>query len=186
MALKLQRMFQREQKEALTKRPDGYGTRASRSASSISPIPRHGTGQQSRDDKVGSKSLSPSSSPSPRVAGHESLKPSEVTSKSVSTATASSSSRSRSLSVIDKNASPADGTKESSSTVPSAPCPHRASQGSENCSFCILTSPRRSVEVGVGAGSSQGSSGGKGGKGLKRKTSSGAATSKSKKRKDTV
>ena len=186
MALKLQRMFQREQKEALTKRTDGYGTRASRSASSMSPIPRCETGQQSRDVKAGSKSLSPSSSPSPRVAGCGSPKPSEVASKSFSTAAASSSSRSRSLSVIDKNATPADGIKESSSTAPSAPCPHRASQGSENCSFCILTSPRRSVDAGAAAGSSQGSGGGKGGKGLKRKTSTGAATSKSKKRKDTV
>ena len=155
MALKLQRLFQKEQRDELTKRPDGYGTRSA--GSSVSPRPR-------------GKQISTSSG---------------GTERTFSTASSTSFSRSRSLTTIDKNSSSSVKIERNNSV--STPCPHRASQGSENCSFCILTSPKATTGAGQGAASSQKSEGkGKGGQGLKRKSSNSTATSRAKKRKDTV
>ena len=186
MALRLQRLFQKEQHDELTKRPDGYGTRSA--SSSRSPRPK-----------------TPSASPPATSAKEESPSKTTARQKTFSKAIAGSFSRSRSLTTIDKNASSSldrdfgDGDNPRASPASSV-CPHRTTQGSENCSFCILTSPKgggRGVGSSLAASltsspsSSQGSNGGKGkgGKGLKRKTSSGSAatsSNKSKKRKDTV
>ena len=186
MALRLQRLFQKEQHDELTKRSDGYGTRSA--SSSRSPRPK-----------------TPSASPPATSAKEESPSKTTARQKTFSKAIAGSFSRSRSLTTIDKNASSSldrdfgDGDNPRASPASSV-CPHRTTQGSENCSFCILTSPKGggrgvgsslAVSVTSSPSSSQGSNGGKGkgGKGLKRKTSSGSAatsSNKSKKRKDTV
>ena len=252
MALKLQRLFQKEQYEELTKRPEGYGTRAARS--SRSPLPRSSEdadvsrlsasprrsierrgassgkaktksrrespsspsrsrsrrGSASTPSKLDSQSHSNSSQSKTSIPAKTTLSksqtPSQLSVKShFSKASSSSFSRSRSLATVNQNKSASsvdDDAKRSSSIdrnasadderrTSASSCPHRSSsQGSENCSFCILTSPRSgkgSAPAALPAAAASSSQGSGKGKGLKRKTESPNLASKSKKkRKDSA
>jgi len=164
MALKLQRQFEKEWKSELTKRPEGYGTRRqlskSASASPVALIKEEVGARGPSSGKGGSSSLPPR----PPGTQDDLVVPSKESSGDVA------STSCQSLGVIDKNTASVKVKEEKE--VKKRSCPHRTTSGSENCSYCILTSPKNTPKVA---------------KGLKRKPSNSAkGPPNAKKRKGTI